>query len=569
MKKYILAHPYVLLLATVTLGLLQGLIAYTSLVIGNIIDAISTGNRDRFFSYIIVAAIVVPLIWLLGCLGIRMGLAYGMKSKRTLQKDFFDSVLATKISDFNQINSAKYISMLNNDINTVAERYFSAVPQFTKDSLTVAFAIIAMAIINPVNALIATATAALPLVAPMLYSNRLAKTQLEVSARKITFNQKIKDYLSGFEVIKTYGVENNIRPRFYNSANNLMKATYKAGAVVSDVGALTVAIMMGVTFMNYFVAGYFVLRGDITVGGVVAIVGLSTHILQPMTLVSNHISGMKSTKEISKRILDVMSLKDCTIRDIKISTPVNSIEFKNVSFAYDTEEKWSETEKPHAITGFSYSFKKGGKYAIVGASGSGKSTIAKLIMGYYDNYEGYVRVNGHSIHNIARENLYNAVSNLHQNVFILDDDLRNNITLYNNYSDDEYHMALTKANLLDVESRFTNASNKGLGEGGNTLSGGERQRISIARAIIKGSEVMVLDEATASLDNIVAHDIENTILEMKGLTCIFITHRYSKETLQKCDGILVMKNGELHEHGSYEELYKKKGHFYNLLNSAS
>jgi len=560
MKKYVLAHPWLIAFAAISGGLLQGLIAYTSLIIGDIIDAVSTGDQERFFSYVILSAILVPVIWLLGCLSIRMIFAYGEKSKRTLQKDFFDSVLDTSISDFNQESSAKYIAMLNNDIDTISGKLFSAVPQFTKDGLTAVFSVVAMVIISPVNAALAIATAALPLVAPMLYSKRLAQTQLEVSARNITFIQKIKDYFSGFEVIKTFGVESNIRPKFFAAANNLMRARYKAGTAIADVGALTIAIVMGIRFLNYFVAGYFVLRGDITIGGVIALVSLSSSLLQPMTLVSDHITGMKSIKDISKRVLDVINRKDSTLREVKINALDGGIEFKSVSFSYE-----GAAEGEAALINISYSFKKGGKYAIVGASGSGKSTFAKLIMGYYDNYSGDVLINGHNVREIDREGLYSVVSAQQQNVFLLDDTLRNNVTLYNNYSDAEYRAALEKANLLDVEARLANGSDTVLGEGGNTISGGERQRISIARAILKGSDVMVLDEATASLDNIVAHEIEKSIVGMAGITCIFVTHRYTKDILQSCDGILVMENGALVEAGTFDELVDCKGCFFNLL----
>jgi len=566
MKKYILAHPWLLALAVLFGAATQGLNVLAQLLIGNIVDAMVSGDSNTFFSYIGVAVVVVILTGLLVSVSVRMFMAYAFKSQRTLHKDFFDNILGTKISDFNQGNSATYISVLNNDIKNIAERYFSAVPQFSQDFLAVIMAIVAMATISPINALIAIFTAFLPLIGPIVLSRRLSKTQMEVSIRAVLFNQKVKDYLTGFEVIKTFGVEENIKPRFFGVANKLMRALHRGGSAMADVGALTATIVMSVLFVNYFVAGYFVLRGDITVGGVAAIIALSTSILQPMTHVTSHISSIRSTKEISMRVLDMMKQKDITTRDVKIDTFENNIEFKNVNFAYETEGKEDALVKTLALKDVTYSFKKGGKYAIVGPSGSGKSTIAKLIIGYYDNYEGDILINKSNIRDIDRESLYKVISTLHQNVFMLDDTLRNNITLYNDYSNEEYEAALQKANLLAVEAALANGSDTLLGEGGNTISGGERQRVSIARAILKGSEVMILDEATASLDNIVAHDIEKTIIGMEDLTCIFVTHRYSREVLEQCDGILVMKDGALFEQGTYKELYENKGYFFSLLN---
>jgi len=563
-KKYIFSHPWLLVFASLSGAVVQGLFVLSTWLTMSLIDAMTEGDQDTFISLISVAVIVVLLYWIGISIAPRMQFAYSAKTARTLKKDVFQGVLDTKISDFKQGNSAKYISVLNNDIDNINDQYFGKIPSLAKDISSVILAIVTMAIISPLNALIATLLSALPLVVPFIFAKTLSRTQMTASASAISFNQKTKDYLMGFEVIKTFGVEKNIQPRFWRAATRLMKARYRAGAAMADVTALNMSVLMVVSFINYFVAGFFVLRGDITVGAVVAISVLGGAIQHPFTFVSSHISSIKSTKEIGKRVLDIMRQKDTNLRNINMINLENDIELKNLDFAYEAEAN-NGNKKHLALKNVSYTFKKGGKYAIVGHSGSGKSTLAKLLMGYYDNYEGNILINNHNIRDISREGLYNVVSVLHQNVFLLDDTLKNNITLYNNYSDEKYRNALQRAHLLDVEARLPNSSDTLLGEGGNTLSGGERQRISIARAILKGSEVMLLDEATVSLDNIIAHDIEKSIIGMDDLTCIFVTHRYSKDILEKCNGILVMKSGELFEQGTFEELYKNKGYFYSLL----
>ena len=564
MRKYLFRHPWILVFAILTGGVVQGLIVSMDLIAMRIIDAIVMQNQDVFFSYIGTAMLVVGLIFVFTAVFARMFMLYSFKTQYTIKKDFFDGVLATKISDFQRESSSKYISVLNNDIKVISDKYFALAPQLAKDALAVAMSIAAIAIINPVNAVITAVTCATPLLAPLIFGKKLARAQIDASTGAIAFNQKARDYLSGFEVIKTFGAEKNIRPRFLNVARILAKAQYRGGTVVSDVGALTMAITMAVLFLNYFVAGFFVFRGDITVGGVVAVVGLSSGVLGPIGMVSNHISSIKSTKAIGERVLDMMKQKDTKPREVKISALKSGIEFKNVSFAYEVEDSNKDAEKTLALKNVSYTFAKGGKYAIVGASGSGKSTLTKLIMGYYDNYEGDIMLNDNNIRDVDRESLYNVISVLHQNVFLLDDTLKNNITLYNDYDESRYRAAIEKSNLVSVEAGLPNGSNTVLGEGGNTISGGERQRVSIARSILKGSEVMIFDEAATGLDNIIAHDIEKSIVEMEELTCIFVTHRYSKDILEKCDGILVMRNGELIEQGSFDELYERKGYFYSL-----
>ena len=566
MRKYIFSHPWVLMLAIITGGMTQAAIILMSVLTMNIIDSIATGNRELFFSYIgiIAAAIIFLVLGLLICT--RMFMAYMFKTGRTIKRDFFACIFGMRISDFMQENSATYISVLNKDIDAIQEKYFSTIPQFSKDSISVVLAIGAMAWISPINAVIAFFTAFLPLLSPILFAKKLSRNQLAVSAHAAYVNQKAKDYLTGFEVIKTFGVEKNILQRFNDAVNKFMRVGYNAGATVADSAALTVTIAQLILFTNYFVAGFFVLQGSISIGAVVAIVALSSDILGPSMMVANHIGSINSTKEISEKLLGIMNQKDTKTRDIAMDKFNESIKFNDVSFSYRTSNGKNETP---ALQNISFELLKNKKYAVVGQSGSGKSTLIKSIMGYFDDFEGCLTIDGKDIKEIDRNDLYRYISMLHQDVFILDDTLKNNIMLYNEYTDEEFNNALEKSNLISVINNLENGVDSVLGESGNILSGGEKQRIAIARAILKGSDIMILDEATAGLDNITASEIETAILDMKNVTCIYVTHRYNENTLKKCDGILVMRNGKLYEYGTFDELYEKKDYFYSLYNTVS
>jgi ATP-binding cassette subfamily C protein len=158
---------------------------------------------------------------------------------------------------------------------------------------------------------------------------------------------------------------------------------------------------------------------------------------------------------------------------------------------------------------------------------------------------------------------------MQQNVFLFDDTLKNNITLYNSYPDEKLNDAIESAGLSGVIKMLEKDSQTFIGESGNTLSGGERQRIAIARSLIRGCDILILDEATANLDNETAYNIEKSLIETPDLTCIFVTHRYTKDVLSKCDDILVMRDGELIEHGTFDSLYNRKGYFYSLYNITS
>lgn len=218
-----------------------------------------------------------------------------------------------------------------------------------------------------------------------------------------------------------------------------------------------------------------------------------------------------------------------------------------------------------SINKINFTFESGKKYALVGKSGSGKSTLLKIISGYYDNYEGSLKYDESEIYDIDRSSLYSEISLIHQNTFLIDDTIKNNITLFKDYPLEEYENAITKSNLKDVINNLPNGNNTKIGEGGSTLSGGQRQRIAISRALIKGSNILLLDEATSSLDAETAFEIERELLSMEKITLIFSTHKYNEDIFKMFDCILVLKNGELIETGTFKELIEIKKHFYSLF----
>lgn len=218
----------------------------------------------------------------------------------------------------------------------------------------------------------------------------------------------------------------------------------------------------------------------------------------------------------------------------------------------------------YTLDNINFTFEKGKKYALVGKSGSGKSTLLKLISGYYDDYEGSLKFDYSEIYDIERNSLYSEISLIHQNTFLIDDTIKNNITLFEDYSLSEYENAILKSNLSEVIESLPNKSETKIGEDGILLSGGQKQRISIARAIIKGSNILLLDESTSSLDSQTAFEIENELLSMDNITIIYSTHKYNKETFKKFDCILVLNNGKLVETGTFDDLINSKKHFYSL-----
>ena len=207
---------------------------------------------------------------------------------------------------------------------------------------------------------------------------------------------------------------------------------------------------------------------------------------------------------------------------------------------------------------------KNKKYAIVGESGSGKSTLVKLLLNYYNTYSGNIYIDNKDVMNIKEENIFNLISMIQQDVFIFDDTIRNNVTLFKEYSDDEVKCALNKVVLISAIDLLKDNLETNMGENGANFSGGQKQRIALARAIVKKCPIIILDEATASLDNGTAYKIEKSLLDIQDLTLVSITHKLIKENLKMYDEIIYIRSGEIIEKGSFDEIMNDKGNFYSL-----
>lgn len=187
-----------------------------------------------------------------------------------------------------------------------------------------------------------------------------------------------------------------------------------------------------------------------------------------------------------------------------------------------------------------------------------------MLLRYYNDYNGEILIDGIDSKDIKLSSIYDMMSIIQQNVFMFDDSIESNIALYGDYSDEEIDKAILESGLKELIDSLPNGKFSSVGENGSNLSGGEKQRVSIARALIKNTPIILLDEATASLDAETSFEIENSLLDINGLTSLVVTHKLNPELLKKYDRIVVMESGEVVEVGSFEELIEKREFFYSL-----
>lgn len=324
---------------------------------------------------------------------------------------------------------------------------------------------------------------------------------------------------------------------------------------ITNIEILSNAASFFVVFVVFAFGTYLTINGQITVGVVMAFIQLFNYVIQPFQEIPVFLAKMNSARGVMEKINDVLYIEN-EEKELSVDSFNNSICFENVSFGYD--------ESKVVLNNISLKFEKNKSYAIVGASGSGKSTLLNLMLGFYSNYSGKILFDGKEIKNIKTSSLYNLFSIIQQNVFIFNNSIKDNITMLKKFEEEDIENAIKLAGL----SKLVNE--KGIeykcGESGEKLSGGERQRISIARSLIKDTPILLMDEATAALDNQTTTAVEEAILALDKVTRILITHRLNENTLKSVDNIIVIKNGRVVEEGKFSELIERKGYFYSLYN---
>ena len=510
-----------------------------------VIDAASSGNIQNLIysiylsiAFIILSAIIDNIV-----LYIRNKLNY--KIEVALRNDVFKGILNKKITDFTKVSGGSYISIINNDIREIEDTYFPYYRAMFAVAIRFVISSAGLIFLDPLVAIICVLISAIPLITPLIFGKKLSKLEAIRSEFAGKFNEKVKELIDGFEIIKIFNIEKNALNIFKNSNTIRADKEYKLGILKGISNNVNQNIGTFAHLINIIVAGFFVVNGHITVGSILAIIQLSGSIIVPFTQSSAFLTGIKASKEIREKTLEIIESKDSKEREKSIDN-VENIIVSNISLSLG--------DNKNILKNINFTFKKGKKYALVGESGSGKTTLIKTIMGYNDEYEGNIKIGKTEVKDINRENLYSKLAMVGQNVFVLEDSLKNNITLYNEYSNESYENVIKLANLEGVN--LENSTN---------LSGGQKARIGIARALIKGAEALMMDETSASLDNETASLIENSLLELEQMI-IFITHKYNKSILQKYDEILVMRDGKIIETGTFDTLYEEKGYFYSLYN---
>lgn len=475
-------------------------------------------------------------------------------------RDYAFSRLTQKsLRSFSKEGTALYVSALTNDCTSIENNYLAST--FTLIELLFCFlgALIMMLYYSPMMLVLAVALSFLPVAVSMTAGNRLTEQEKEISKKNERFVSIVNELLSGFPIIKSFRAETQAS-RLFSQRNEQAEEAKKNKRRTEQLISLLANDAGIIAQMGIFLAGaWLAISGKgVTAGVVIVFVQLMNYILNPISQVPLLWSNRKAAIALMEKLSDALSENVREEGREKLNGFSEKIEVKDLTYGYEPES--------HVLKDLDVQFDAGKSYAIVGGSGSGKSTLLNLLMGSSSNYRGEICIDGVSIKNIESESLYQLMTSVQQNVFVFNDTIRNNVTMFHEFSDKEVTLALERSGLSElIEKRGEDFV---CGENGANLSGGERQRISIARALLRKSPILLVDEATAALDAATARAVSFSILNLVGMTRIVVTHRLEEAILRRYDKILVMKNGTICEQGNFDTLMQQKGQFYSLFQIA-
>jgi subfamily B ATP-binding cassette protein MsbA len=483
---------------------------------------------------------------------------------RDLRNKVYEKIVELPLSFFSEQRKGDIMARVTNDVSILEYSMLPVLELIVREPLTIIFTIVMMLLISPSLTLFVFIFIPISGFIISLIGKNLKRKSDRVQKEQGVILSTIEETLTGLRIVKGFNAEEKFKDkfhesttRFYHFSNKLFNRQNLASPTSEFLGILVISILL-------WYGGQLVLvDNSLEASSFIAYMGLAYNILTPAKAISRGLYNIKQGSAAAERIQEIIDtpnpLKDKPNAQIK--TDFNSeIIFENISFKYQDE---------YVLKNFSLTIPKGKTVALVGQSGSGKSTIANLITRFYDVNEGRILIDGIDIRDITTKSLRSQLGIVTQDAILFNESIKNNLKVGDpNATEDDVIEALKVANAWEFVKDLPNGLDTNIGDAGNKLSGGQKQRLSIARAVLKSPPIMVLDEATSALDTeserLVQIALENM---MKNRTSIVIAHRLS--TIQNADEIIVLNKGEIVEHGKHAELIIKNGVYKKLVDMQS
>jgi len=515
-----------------------------------------------------IPGLQIIIIILIGTLFIQAGVQYlnayltswiGQKIVFDLRKKLYSHVMNLNLKYFDNTPIGRIVTRVTNDIDVLYEVFSSGLVAVFGDIFTIIWILYFMFTLDVSLALVTMSV--LPL---LIYATSVFRKKARDSYRKIRvlvakMNSFIQEHITGISVVQLFVKEKDTIKDF-EKINRAHTEQNKRGIryyaiffpVVEFIGALSIALVI-------WYGGGQVVQRSISVGVLISFIQYIEMFFRPIRDLAEKYNILQTAMASSERIFELLDKKSDIVDSkspVIIKEFKGNIEFKNVSFAYNENE--------YVLRNVSFKINEGERVAFVGATGAGKSTIINLLCRFYDVIDGEITIDGINIKKIRQEDLRRNIAVVLQDVFLFSGDIRYNINLgENTISDNKILEAISSIGLDKFINSLPDNISHRIYERGTTLSTGQKQLISFARALAFDPKILVLDEATSSVDTETELLIQKAILKLiSGRTSIIIAHRLS--TIQSCDKIIVIHKGQIRETGTHQELLEKEGLYYRL-----
>ena len=541
-------------------------------ILGNTITELSNGMFKKIshtgtidFQKITTMLLCLLILYLISALFtyIQGFIMTGISQKTTykLRKEISEKINKLPMSYFDKKTNGETLSLVTNDVDTLSQNMDQSATQLITSTISVIGILIMMLSIDKLMTLIALAIVPVSLIligTIVKFSQKHFKNQQDYLA---DINGSIEEMYSGQNIITSFNAQESVLKKFNKQNDKLYESAWKS----SFLSGLMHPIMTFVGNLGYvlisIIGGYFTIKGRIKIGNIQSFISYTKNFTQPITQIAQISNMLQAMMASAERIFEFLEEpeEDNSIKEtIDIEKIKGSVEFKNVKFGYDEKI---------IIKNFSAKIKPGQKIAIVGPTGAGKTTIVKLLMRFYNLNDGEILVDGTNINKFDKSNFRQIFGMVLQDTWVFSGTIMENIRYGRlNATDEEVKQAAISAYAHYFIKTLPDGYNMELNEDTNNISQGQKQLLTIARAILANPKILILDEATSSVDTRTEVLIQKAMDKlMKGRTSFIIAHRLS--TIKNADMILVMKDGDIIETGTHKELMKKNGFYKNLYNS--
>ncbi len=482
-----------------------------------------------------------------------------------LKKSIYNKIIILPLKYFSKNKKGDLISRMTSDVSEVQNSFLSIIEIFIRDPLTIFFTLGAMFIISFKLTIFVILFIPLSGFIISFIGKSLKRKSLLVQKEQAELTSITEETINGIKIIKSFLAESFFKSkfdhtniRFLNFSNKLINRQNIAAPLSEFLGILVIGVLL------WYGGKLVLIEMELKPAAFITYMGLAYGVLTPAKSISKAFYSLKKGNAAAERVFEIIDMTSEYHNDLnknKLKSFNECIEFKNVSFKYD---------KSSVLKNISLKINKGEMIAIVGASGSGKSTLVNLIPRFYDQISGKITIDGIDISNLSRLNIRSLIGIVSQESILFNSSIKENIVLGNSDSgsNDKLLNSLSIANANEFINEFQENINYNVGDNGSNLSGGQKQRIAIARAVYSSSPILILDEATSSLDSKSEKLVQNAIDKlMVNKTSIVIAHRLS--TIQNADKIIVLDKGEIIEEGSHNELIKNNSIYRKLISLQS